>query len=241
MKNNMKKYPLFLLVFISCLTFNGFAQNKNAIKVNLPALVIRNISVQYERQISPKSSVAIAFRTLPYGKLPFANTIADIVDNSYVQFDKMNVGSFGVTPEIRFYLSKKGAMRGFYLAPFANFSTYKSDLPIEFNNRTGSFNGKVSTITGGLQLGSQFRLSNSLSLDWWIIGPNYGGASGDMNFIGALSSSEQAELRTRLEEIKQDAPLNIIESYTVTGNGASIQVKGPWAGVRGGLNLAFHF
>ncbi|MDQ6756290.1 MAG: DUF3575 domain-containing protein [Bacteroidota bacterium] len=238
----MKKYIVFF-IFLSCLIFNGYSQlPKNAFKVNLSGLVIRNISIQYERQVSPKTSLALAFRDVPYGKLPFEQTIADNANDPFVQFDKINVGSFGFTPEFRFYLGKKSGMRGFYLGPFVSYNNYKTDLPINYNNKTGIFNGNLKTITGGLQIGSQFRLSNHFFIDWWIIGPNYGGASGNLNFTGTLDPNEQSILKTELDKLQADAPFHFIQSSSVNSSGAVIIAKGPWGGLRGlGINLSYHF
>ena len=39
------------------------AEQKNIVKVNLPALAFKNISVEYERQVGKKSSVSINVHT----------------------------------------------------------------------------------------------------------------------------------------------------------------------------------
>lgn len=249
MQKTIKIGSIFYLCLL-CLTVSAqeeknpepVAEKKNIIKVNLPALAFRNFSLQYERQVGKRTSVAVNVHTIPFGKLPFQSTIENFGDDTDVQFDKFQIGSFGIVPEFRYYVGKKGALRGFYIGPFLSYSNYKLDLPIEYNNKTGIFNGKLNAITGGLQLGSQFRLSNSLTLDWWILGPNYGSADGTLTFTGALTATEQQELSDALEDIKNDAPLKTIKSYTVNANGATVIAKGPWGGLRGlGFNLGFRF
>lgn len=215
---------------------------KNIVKINLPALAFKNISVQYERAVAKKMSIAVNVHTIPFGKLPFQNTFKNITDNSDVRYDQFKLGSFGVVPEFRFYLGKKGALHGFYFGPFVSYSTYKMNLPISYTSgtttKTGIFDGKLTTVTGGLQLGSQFSLGKNVVLDWWIFGPNYGSANGTLNFTATLTQTEQDDLRNTLEDLKNDAPLNTIKSYTVNGNGASVVAKGPWGGFRGlGFNL----
>lgn len=249
MQKTIKIGSIFYLCLL-CLTVNAqeeknpdaVAEKKNIIKVNLPTLAFRNFSLQYERQVGRRTSVAVHVHTMPFGKLPFQSTIESLNDDVDVQFDKFQIGSFGIVPEFRYYVGKKGALRGFYIGPFLNYSSYKMDLPIEYNNKTGIFNGKLNAITGGLQIGSQFRLSNSLTLDWWILGPNYGSADGTLTFTGALTATEQQELSDALEDIKNNAPLKTIKSYTVNNNGATVFAKGPWGGLRGlGFNLGFRF
>lgn len=237
----MKKY--LILFFISTIFWENFicAQaDENAVKINLSGFAIRNISVQYEKKLSEKISVAIAFRDLFYGKMPFTSTISKIVSNPYIPYDKLNVGTYGITPEARYYFSQ--AMKGFYVGVFGSYSHYKSDLPVVYGSKTGQFNGVVNTYTGGVQFGWQFRVFDRMFIDLWIVGPNYGASSGNLVFDGALSGNEQSALRFELEQIKTDVPFHFIDSYTVSGTGASMVVKGPWAGLRAlGINLAYHF
>lgn len=219
----------------------------NIVKINLSALVVKNISVQYERKVAKRVSIAANVHYRPFGKLPFLSTIEKVIDDPSVPVNQLKWGGVGVTPEVRFYVGKKGALRGFYLAPFANISKYKADLPIEYNNgptnNIGIFNGNISTITGGLLLGAQWKLGKSLYLDWWIIGPNYGNAKGDLILTTSLNSTEQADLRSEIENLIADAPFDkLVESYSVNSNGAIINAKGPWGGLRGlGFNLGFRF
>lgn len=219
-------------------------QNSNIIKINVSALVFKNISVQYERKIAKRISVAANVHYMPFGKLPFLSSIEKAIDDPSVPVDKLKLGNFGFIPEIRFYLGKNEALRGFYLAPFASYSRYETDLPVNYGvNKTGIFKGNISAITGGLLLGAQFKLGKSVYLDWWIIGPNYGGSNGDLHLNSPLSTEEQIDLREQIEDLKTDGFYGkTIDSYTVDSNGAYIKVKGPWAGLRGfGLNLGFRF
>jgi hypothetical protein len=219
----------------------------NIVKINLSALVLKNISVQYERKVGKRVSIAANVHYRPFGQLPFLSSIEKAIDDPSVPVDKLKWGGLGVTPEVRFYVGKNGALRGFYFAPFVNISNYKADLPIDYSDgttdRTGIFNGNISTVTGGLLLGAQWKLGKSVYLDWWIIGPNYGSAKGDLNLATALSATEQTDLRNQIEDLIADAPFDqLVESYSVNGGGATIRAKGPWAGLRGlGFNLGFRF
>jgi hypothetical protein len=59
----------------------------------------------------------------------------------------------------------------------------------------------------------------------------------------SLSTDEQTELRSQIEDLKTNKPFDkIIDSYTVNSTGATIKAKGPWGGLRGlGFNLGFRF
>lgn len=245
---------LCLTITVLFITLNVFAQKQandsslskgNIIKLNLSALVFKNISVQYERKVGPKTTVALNVHTIPFGTIAFKKGLEDAIDDPSVDLDKLKIGNFGFTPEFRYYVGKKGAFHGFYLGPFVNYNQYKADLPINYDNdtKTGVFSGKLNAFTFGLQLGAQWKLGKNVYLDWWIIGPNYGSAKGDLIFNGDLSDPQERQaLEDELAELKEDVPLDVIKSYQVTSTGATINAKGPWAGLRGlGINIGFVF
>lgn len=226
----------------------------NLVKVNLSSFVLNNYSFQYERAIGKKISVAGGFRSMPKSGLPMKSQIENLVDDEETWNDikDLKTSNFAITPEIRFYLGKS-VFRGFYIAPFARISSYKAELPdfkfdVEYTQPDNStttqtetipLSGKISTITGGLLFGAQWKLSKVLYLDWWIIGPQYGHANGDISGTKTLNQEEQQALRDELEDI--DIPLAKTET-TVNSNGARLDIKGPWAGLRGmGINLGFRF
>lgn len=219
-------------------------ERNNMLKVNMSALILKNISLQYERKISRKVTLALGAHVLPFGKVPFNGLVKQVVNDPSVPIDDFRLGSSGITPEIRWYLSKRGAFHGFYLGAFAAFNQYKTDLPIQYDNdtKTGVFNGTLKTFTGGLQLGAQWNLGRRIYLDWWIIGPNVGQGKGTLAFAGVLSPTDQDDIRQAIEDVRDDFPVDAIESYQVNSQGASIQVKGPWLGLRGmAFNLGFRF
>ena len=240
------KTAAILYLCIICFNVNAQDENgsekKNIFKINLSALAFKNISLQYERGIGKRTSLALNVHTIPFSNLSFQNTFKNLIDNTDVQYDQLKLGSFGIVPELRYYVGKKGALQGFYIGPFLSYSNYKLNLPVNYSGKTGIFDGDINSITGGLQLGTQFNISKNITLDWWILGPNYGSANGTLNLATTLNTLEQTELSKKLEQLKNDVPLNIIRSYTVNSSGASIIAKGPWAGLRGlGFNFGFRF
>jgi hypothetical protein len=223
---------------------DSISSRKNLVKINLAALVFTHLSVQYERQIGRKTTFALGANVRPFGSVPFQSLAKKALNEDAVNFDKLKFSALGITPELRYYVGKKGAMRGFYFGPYFSYRNYKSDLPIKYGNDTkdGIFSGNIRSYTFGLQLGAQWKIGKNIYFDWWIIGPNYGSARGDMNLTTALSPAEQVELMNEIQSIKDDLPVDAIESYQVGPNGASIKVKGPWAGLRGmGFCLGYRF
>ena len=251
----MKK--ILLLVFATMFATSIWAQQesdkedkeisimkKNIIKINLPALAFKNITVQYERALSRKTTVAGTFRFMPKGSIPFKSNIIKLADDPELerQLNNVEIGNMAFMPEIRFYLGKKGAFHGFYVAPFASIARYSANLLFEYDDNGITKNiplsGNVNSFTGGLMLGAQWKLSKALYLDWWILGPNYGNSKGDIAGKKTLTPSEQQALRDELSML--DIPLTKF-TYTVDGNGATVNFKGPWAGVRSGLCIGINF
>ncbi len=224
-------------------------QPKNMFKVNLTALALKNYSFQYERAVTRKISFALAFRTMPETSVPFKNTILDLSDNdpdTKDVLDALQLSNTAITPEIRLYLSKKGYGRGFYIAPFYRYASFKANnVKFSYTNTLNTesdifLSGKVTANTGGLLFGTQYTISKHICLDLWILGPHYG--SGNGNFVGTTSTTltptEQNDLRQQLEDF--DIPLTN-KTVIVTANGATVKLDGPWGGLRSGLSLGIRF
>ncbi len=221
------------------------AQNpgKNITKVNLSSFATKGFNVQYERQVSKRLTVAMGYGSIPYDDIAFKNVIEQYTNNADVQVGSFQLGTSILTPELRYYVGKKGAFRGFYFAPYGRFSTYKMQVPIEYSsgisNRTALFNGEIKNSTGGIMLGSQFKLSSRIYLDWWIVGASIGSAKGNLIASTSLNTFEQQELRDQLAQI--DIPFTEF-TYKVDGNGATVTTTGSMIGARGlGINLGFRF
>jgi len=244
-----------LTIAFICISLLGLAQHqdsykKNIVKLNLTSPLLKNYSLQYERVLSKRISVAVSGRVMPSSTLPYKSLIKDQVtdvDDKYVdQFlDQAEFGNYAITPELRWYVGKKGYGRGFYLAPYYRFATYQAkgtDISVEDEGESysGDADGTVTAHTGGLLLGAQWLLGKRIGLDLWLLGPNFGRGNGNLNLVSStpLDEGEQTELRSQLEKI--DIPYTR-ETYHVDATGGRIELTGPWAGVRAGLLLTFRF
>lgn len=225
-------------------------EQKNLIKLNAGALLLKTFSVQYERMLSRKTSLSLGFRATPKSGLPFKSTIESIIDDdeTWNNVRNLKTGSFAITPEFRYYFGKN-ELSGFYLAPFLRYSNYSAEMPFEYDITDPTTNivvasdvmpltGTMNTYTAGIMIGSQWRLSKRFYLDWWILGPNFGASKGRIDGSKSLSSFEQQDLREQLADL--DIPLTDY-TYEVNENGANLDFDGGWAGVRGGLCIGFRF
>lgn len=262
LSNLMKNiYTLFLifsfLISTSTTAYSQTTEEKmanesilglNQVKINAAALSLGNISLQYERAIDKKISVGIGLRFMPKSSLPLKSSIKSILDDdeAWTHIEKLKTGSFAITPEVRFYLGKS-IFQGFYIAPFARYANYSAMMPYTFEyehpsdglqENTLPLDGKVSTFTGGFMIGSQWKLTDLIYLDWWILGPHYGSSNGNITGTKSLSFEEEIGLRTALQDL-EDLPF--VEGYEVDPNGARVNIKGPWGGVRAGLAIGIRF
>ncbi len=212
--------------------------------------MLKNYSLQYERVLSKKFSVALAYRAMPSTTIPFKNFVQDIVGNEEPEIKKtietFKLSNFAVTPEVRFYPGKKGYGRGFYLAPFyryASFKTNQLDVNYDDNNGTSGsikLSGKLTSNTGGLLFGLQHSIGKRLVYDLWFFGPHFGSGNGDFNGLSdrMLNQAEQNAIRDELENI--DIPFTD-KTISVNSSGAALKLNGPWGGVRAGISLGVKF
>ncbi len=224
-------------------------EKMNILKVNLFGLPLKNYSFQYERVLTKHISLAIGMRTMPSSTLPFQSTfvsLADITDQQTIDnLAKFKTGNLAITPEVRFYLSKKGYGRGFYVAPYYRYAKFSSEeLPVEYESgsttNTMRLKGDITTNSGGLLFGVNWKVGNAVSIDWWILGAHYGKSSGTLSGVPsqALTQQEQDDLRNEIESI--EIPLTKIKAE-VSANSAKAIFDGPWGGIRSGLTLGIRF
>jgi hypothetical protein len=217
--------------------------DKNLVKINLIGF---SINGQYERILSKRISVSLSYRILPTGKLLFRGLIPTSDPRTREELNNLIVSNSAITPEIRFYVGKKGYGQGFYLAPFFRSAKYGGKgIGIDFtldNGQSATFNmeGNIKTNTYGLLLGAQWKLGKNFWLDWQILGPNYGSATGTITGKSniALSTNERTSLQNALNDIT--IPF-VRKNISVSPNEAILSLKGPWAGLRTGLSLGFGF
>lgn len=227
-----------------------YTPKKNLVKLDLTSLLLRNYSVQYERVLSKRVSVAISYRKMPEGNIPFQSQVLNSIDQDDNEtreiVENFRLSNYAITPEIRFYLGKKGYGRGFYIAPFYrnaayngnNFKfTYETD---EMQEQSITLSGDVKSNTFGIMIGAQWSLSKHLLLDWFILGPHGGNGNGALEGISSrpLSETEQNEIRDILEDV--DIPL-IEKNVEVNSTGAKVNFDGFWGGIRAGISFGFKF
>jgi len=218
----MKPAPLLLsTIFFLSIFLPAYSQDKeepqkksdqqqlNIFKVNLTGIVLNNYSFQYERILNKKIAVALSFRTMPESSVPLKSLILDAADDDEQTkevLDVLRISNTAITPEVRFYLGKKGFGKGFYIAPFYRYASFKTNnMKFTYTNSLGGNNnillsGKLTSHTGGIMFGSQWYIGKRMALDFWILGPHYGSGNGffEGRTSAPLNTFEQNSLRQEL-------------------------------------------
>lgn len=216
---------------------------KNLVKVNVLALAAGNFSLQYERSLTKRITVGVTANYSPNRKLPFTSEIDKVIeDESTVsQLKTIEMGGFSITPEARIYLGK-GHFKGFYVAPFVRYAEYSLKFPLNYSyegyDLTLNLDGKISSISGGLAIGAQWKIAKSVYLDWMIMGPHYGSASGNLADRRNLVKEEQLAIKQAINGLQ--IPFIDYES-TVSDEGIDMKVKSPWAGLRASVGIGYRF
>ncbi len=258
----MKKYllsPLFLLLLTGPAgRAQGFGERKNEVKLNLPSLALKTLSLQYERDLRPHLTAALGIRFSPASSLPFrdALTVSGGVGSSddvvLEGIRNTRLRNFAITPEVRYYFRRDGEARGLYGALFGRYAS---------NGITSSFRtSSTSTSTGyrdvvvdgsftagsiGLMLGAKFRLSNTVMLDWWIAGPMY--TSGTLNLdvdLGqdVLTPDDRDKIQRDADRGVTIGPVSITDGkVTFRTDGFKVKVPVQFPELRTGLALGIRF
>lgn len=238
-----KNAVLLVALMISFPALSQDFDGKNMMKVNLSAFALKGFNVQYERQLADRVTVALTYGNTPTSRIPFGSYIQKQVDATNVTVARFSLGASTITPALRYYFGKKGAFHGLYVASYARFGSYNISGPVNYGTvsapRTADFTGKLHATSGGLMLGSSFRLTTRFYLDWWIVGASIGGANGDIRAMTQLRKDEQVSLQKALDDVQ--VPFTKIQSQ-VNSSGATVTTTGMMVGMRGlGLNIGFRF
>ena len=253
----MKKLLLILaLVFAQQVNAQKLIGGKNIVKLNLTSFALKNYQMTYERSLNRFMSLSASYRFMPNGGLPLKSTVKKYIENSAINYDLFQMGNNAITVESRFYLGLQ-KMSGFYIAPYARFANFDLAVPVSYTytpdatagSVTGSdpvtkiadMNGTIKSTSYGAYFGLQKQLLTKLVIDIWFIGGHYGSSNGALNFVSPEKLTSKAV--TALQQTLDDTKLNPFElTSKVNENGATADMKGPWAGFRGiGISLGLRF
>ena len=250
----MKKV-LFILALLITLKVNAqkLIGGNNIIKGNLTSFALKNYHLSFERSLNHFMSVSASYRYMPKGSLPLQAIAKKYIDNPAINFDLFQMGNNALTFESRFYLGLQ-KMSGFYIAPYARFANFDLSVPVEYTytpegsfiapvpiTKSANLDGVIKSTSYGAYIGLQKQLLTKLVIDIWFIGGHYGSSNGNLNFIAPEKLPNEAV--SALQKALDDTKVNPFEiTSKVNQNGATADMKGPWAGFRGlGVSLGLRF
>jgi len=223
----------------------------NVIKVNITSsLAMEHYMIQYERALNLNRSIGLGIGISSGIDLPFKNALLDEFgddEDAKRAIETTKMDKLTITPEYRFYVNKKGAPIGFYVATFIRYTKLSFTQDYSFTPSNGilhiaKVNGDLNGIGGGAMIGVQYALGKVLTLDWWIVGPFVGVQNGDIDGtcdMSDMSPEDLADLESDIEDT--DIPLWTVDA-TVGTNTINAKISGPFVGVRAfGLCLGFRF
>lgn len=225
----------------------------NQIKVNLATLLWSTGSINYERQVSNRWTIGLTANYRPKSSPPFKSTFQELFGDkskSYQDYafdaDYLEYGNWSISPEVKVYLGKWGAFRGFYIAAFIKYENIDIDydLPLNFNANGSNITtylplkGGLKPWSGGIYIGHQWEISCNWYIDLQIIGGNFGGGNLDVYANQILSQDEQDRITSFAEDIQNEFK---DVDFDVNNQGAKIWGNVPWAGLRTGLSIGFLF
>jgi hypothetical protein len=252
---------LFIVCVLLVISLQGQSQEikmkddswkKNIVKINLLALSAKNISLQYERGLGKKTSVALGLRIMPKSTIPFKNAILNQMnkdndtDKDARQFvNDSRFSNWAITPEFRYYFGKK-PNNGFYVAPFIRIAGYSLDFAYDYKKESGSseiydLKGKTTVFSGGVLFGAQWHLKYNLVLDWWILGPSYGAYDIKLESTGDfsdLTETDRANIKEFFEAIK---PMDHETKVEITSNRIAVTNNLPLPSLRTGFCIGYNF
>lgn len=259
----MKIYMLLLSFFIVTASLQAQVEDaekksstggKTMIKYNIPAAFFKNHVFQLERVVSRKTSLAVTVGIANNASLPFKDNILDqFGDDQQVQdaVESTKFDRFNVSAEYRFYLGRKGAPRGFYLAPFVRYSSMNAVNKYTFNDSDGAshtvdFDGKLTGFGGGLMMGTQWALGRNVVLDWWIFGPFYGSQKGDFHGEDAVPIKDPQGIQDDINntDLGPWTLTAVVGNQNIGGSQKGVvdaKLSGPFIGIRSGLSLGIRF
>ncbi len=224
---------------------------KNVLKINVVPLILKTYSFQYERIVFRNFSFCVQAGYNSEMRLgTYINRVLDTITNSNLIAARAKVsltelstsGNVYFTPEIRLYLSRKGAPNGFYIAPYLRFSTTNIHATLIYKDSMSAampiiFTGHMRSVHPGVLLGYQKSFLRRFVIDFWFGGIQFGRSKAVFNAEADFTKVDQQGLVSFVEDnIKLGT-----STLAITNNNAQMQYTGNSSGFRVGLCIGFRF
>ncbi|MFC2106908.1 DUF3575 domain-containing protein [Bacteroidota bacterium] len=216
---------------------------KNVVKLNTLSLVFKNVSLFYERAITPRISASMGFG------YKFANPEPRILkgDNEQIVLNPKGIEGHTITPEVRYYIKKcdQTIMDGFYVGLYFRYTHYKSGTHFDYypangNNQTFDGNIKLDEYGVGFQLGYQLVIYKRLMVDFMFLGPRYSRYKLQYGFDENVSQAFLDDLSNYMNDIIDKFGYDYKVNLETKGS-RSAKGKFGFVNLRVGISLCFAF
>ncbi len=204
----MKRFiPLLFFVsysyFSNAQIIDSSIENKNIVKLNLSSLLLKAVSLQYERVLSPRTSVAL---NLAYRPSDAFNPIFVRLNGN---FTKYRLGSMVTTPSFRYYFKRKAPL-GFYGELYIR---HRRDKLINETNPASNTpfisTGIENILSAGTLFAVQVVKRRDLYIDFWI----FGIGAGQTNFTSTSTFSPIYQFQKFEQETKNSYDALLMSTY----------------------------
>jgi len=172
----------------------------------------------------------------------------DLSADDNISNDKLSVFSFRTA--YRHYTGKSMLPKGFYIAPYIRYVGVSGSVDMEtFENDPEStsfnenFDMKINTLGAGCQLGYQFLISKTVTLDLFFFGLEAGWGKVDANID--ISDREQVDdIYNELRDAVNDLPTMWGNKIDVSSGVSNVSINGKklfYPMYRGGISLGIAF
>jgi len=240
---------VFLIVILSLISLLIWGQEKkNAIKL-LPLSLPTNSAVfEYERMLNEKNAIEFGVG------IPLKQSFVDKFGMNWSTDENISSDEFGIfslRAAYRHYTGKSMLPKGFYIAPYIkyqgisasadNVRTIEDDLGNSSYNE--NYDVKINTVSAGFQLGYQFLISKTVTLDLFFFGLEAGLGKVDANIY--VSDPEQVDdIYNDVNDVVDDLPSFWGNKIDVSSGNNNVNIKGKnlfYPMYRGGISLGIAF
>lgn len=213
------------------------SDRRNLVKLNLPNLVFGNLTLNYERLLSPRNSATLNVGYIrPQAPISF---LSDFIDTEEIKPPEFS--GLTATLEYRIYSKKKGAGRGFYYAPYLRYANHKLAFQSDIVGNSSNVSSQLSAVGLGAQIGAQWLIKDRVVIDLGILGLAAQWYTYKSTFTAVDEAINFDEIRADLEMEIEDSPISNKLEFTSDEN--SLQAKMPFlfGGARAYLSVGYKF
>lgn len=223
-------------------------EKKNALKILPQSFCLNSAGFEYERMLNKKNAVEFGVG------IPLQRTFANKFGVNWSEDENISndkLGIFSLRAAYRHYTGKSMLPKGFYIAPYINYRGISGSADnvrvIEDDLGNSSYNEnydtKINTIGAGCQLGYQFLISKTVTLDLFFFGLEAGLGKVDAGIY--VSDPEQVDdIYNDARDAIDDLPSFWRNKIDVTSDNNNVYIKGKnlfYPMYRGGISLGIAF